>query len=280
VLAKYILGCGPPPRPFYLQGDVDCSGRVDYLDAIRLARYLYGDGWLHGWPCEYWVVYYLDTTGLTEAQIMAMWYAETLEPPDSLTARFRSDLARVRNELTAYEPALDGLFYSPHWPPSMIYLRVDSMTAQAIADSTYHAWDSLNLALQLDALSVYLWREGQIYVFRLYFSGLKNPSVLASAYADLPGVQYASTGWNIGERSHSVWPHVKYDTATYLLTQGWGDCPSGCLNKRFYYVVATPDSMWFVGSWLRISGAPHNPPEWWPQACENLQRSPLHFLCE
>jgi hypothetical protein len=278
-LVNYLFRKADPPQPFYLQGDVDCSGRIGLRDPVRLVSYLFRQDWRAS-PCEWCGRYYLDESGLTEARIMALWYAETLEPPADLTLRFQSDLAVIRNDVIEAEPALDGLFYSPAWTPSVIGLYVDSLTAHAIADSSYHAWDSLNQVLQLDSLWVGSWYEGVVYSFRLHFQGLKNPGVLASAYAGLPGVLYPSYGGKIGQDMNNVWPYVKQDTATYLFVQGWGDCPAGCIRKRFYYVVATPDSTWFVGSWLRVSGASDAPPDWWPQACENLQRSYLNFLCD
>jgi hypothetical protein len=162
-------------------------------------------------------------------------------------------------------------------------MYVDSVTALAIADSSYHAWDSLNGALQCDSVWNTLWvDEFRIYVFRLRFRGLKNPSILADSYAALPGIAFtATTGERFGDPPGNVWPYVDHDTVTYLFFRGWGDCPSGCVNKQFYYVVAAPDSVWFVGTWLRVSSGGSEPlPPWWPQACENLQRTWLQFLCD
>jgi hypothetical protein len=272
-LAHYIFGRGNPPEPFYLLGDYDCTGRVDFLDLIQLVDWLYRDGHM---PCEWRGHYYLDTSGLTEASVMAMWYAETLEPPDEVTARFQSDLLRVRTELTAYESAPNGIFFAPPWPVSLIHVWVDSATAYAIADSSYHAWDSLNLAFGLDSLWVASWFEGRYYTFYLRFSGVKNPSVLGEAYGRLPGVRNALWGPGVGGPTNGMWPYIGPHAATYLFTQGWGDCFAGCIYRRFYYVSVTPDSVWFNGMWPDGSDGL---PDWWPQACENLRRSPFSHWC-
>jgi hypothetical protein len=272
-LANYLFKEGEPPRPFYLLGDLDCTGCVDFLDLIRLVNYIFRNGSRCIWVGHY----YLDQSGLTEARLMAMWYAKTLEPPDSLADRFQSDLARVRAEFTGCPSALNGIFFSPPWPLGEVRFLVDSATAHAIADSSYYAWDSLNQALALDSVTVSTWIEGLIYRFNLHFSSFMNPEVVAEAYRSLPGVLDAYAGIFVGEPPSSLWPHVQGDTATYLFKQGWDDCLAGCIYRRFWFVEVTPDTVRFIGTRPDGTGLE---PAWWPRACENLVRSFCRHLCD
>jgi len=278
-LVNYLFRKGSRPVPFYALGDADCSGLVGVTDVIRLVNYLYRyDEVSQPNLCEFYGRYFLDATGFSEAALMAMWYSEELEPPTELTDRFQSDLARIRIQLWQRQPYLDGVFFWEPWQPSLIRLGVDSITAAAIRDSSYHAWDSLNLNFELDSLEESL-DLGYAAYFKLRFAGLKNPEVIAQAYASLPGVTYSAAPGQGGENSNGVWPNPEGDTITYLFHAGWGDCPSGCVCKRFFFVGASSDSVWYIGDWLRVPGQGDPPPAWWSEACINLSRTYWDFLC-
>jgi hypothetical protein len=273
-LVDYIFRHREQPRPFYLQGDADCSGRISAADVITLVNYWFRGGQI----CEFCGRYFKDTSGMAEAELMALWYSDELTAPLDLAVRFKDDLRRVRTELSAQVPSLDGIFFRPPWTPSLIMLGVDSVTAQAIRDSLYVAWDSLNESFGQDSLWEYLDFGYEAY-FRLRFSGLKNPNVISASYEGLPGVLYAYPPGHAGEEPAEIWPYQTGDTVTYLFKAAWGDCQAGCGHKRFIFVGATDDTTWLIGEWSRTSGQGDGPPPWWDQACRNLSRIYLSFLC-
>ena len=265
---NFVFRGGPPPKPCYLQGDATCDGWVNTRDIVTLVSYMYR----HGGVCEFCAqVLIQEREFIVESDFMAMWYAGTLEPPADLAGRFKSDLHQIRTELTEADPALDGLFFAHPWQPSRISVAFDSTTAHAIRDSNYHAWDAFNLQYGLTSVSEQAWIEGHLYWFELQFSGLKNPTVLAAAYDGLPGMLWTSAGGRAGGYQHNVLPRVQGDSVFYLLMQGWGDCPSGCMHSRFYYVKGTSDSLTFVGRWPTRDDPFEPKPDWWPATCEHLR---------
>lgn len=276
-LANFLFGRGNKPQPHYLQGDVNCSGDITILDVIVLVRHLY----FKAAVCEFCGWEWDDSTGHYESQVMAMQYAGSLEPVDTLVERFQGDLIRIRSELSSFEPMLDGLFMGRRWSKvSAISIQVDSVTAHAILDSTYFEWDSLNVLFGMDSVWKYLWFEGRSYFLGLSFQGIKNPDVLADAYAKLPRVISSGAFGNSGSEWQNVYPYVSGDTVTYLLTQAWGDCPSGCINARYYYAKTLPDSAWYVGTWSRIYRESHDQPDWWDETCRNLNRVHEYITCD
>jgi hypothetical protein len=273
-LVNFVFKGGPPPESYYLQGDATCDGWVDARDIVALVSYWFRERSL----CDFCASVFPDSALLLEAQVMAMWYAEALEPPLGLTKRFQSDLRFIRTVLIQDDPALDGIFFTVPWGQlSFIYLGLDSATAHQVADSSYHAWDLLNLRTGLDSVREFAWIPN---VMCLYFAGVKNPDVLAAAYKDLPGALWAEAKGRGGDPTTNVVPIAQNDTVAYLFMQRWGDCPSGCTHARYYYVRGTRDSLWYVGRWPTGSNASEPKPSWWPSICEHLQLVEPYTPCE
>lgn len=276
-LVNYVFKGGPEPEPYYLQGDATCDGWVDARDIVALVSYWHRERSL----CDFCASVFPDSALLLEAQIMAMWYANTLEPPMKLTKRFLADLHRIRTELTEADPALDGLSFAVTWGyVSVITVSFDSITAHQIRDSSYHGWDSLNECYGLTSVTEHLWYEGLAYWLTLQFSGVKNPSVLASAYGTLPGAEWASAGGTAGAPETDILPRVHGDTVAYLLLQGWGDCMVGCGHTRYYYVRGTSDSLRYLGRWPTSDDWSEPKPTWWPATCEHLRLRNPYLECE
>jgi hypothetical protein len=97
---------------------------------------------------------------------------------------------------------------------------------------------------------------------------------LAERYAELPGVEDASEEIRLGDGS-TICVTPDEPAWHYVVDQGSGDCPSGCIDHDFSYFVTTEDgAVTPSGSWTSRSGDPT--PSWVTQyvtgkACHGLQ---------
>jgi hypothetical protein len=264
-LVDYAFRGGPAPQPVLAVGDLNCRGGVGAADIVYLVNYVYRSG---PPPCDYCGPRWEDTSGFTEAEIMAMWYSDSIVGPPLLRARMQNDLRRIRTQFGPAHAGITGASFVAPWDPSHIRLAVDSATHDAMVEGNYHDWDSLNNLYSLSEFSFGGYGFSG-WALDLRFQGLQNPKHLAAAYSQLPGVNRITYGGYAGSWP-SVYPLQRGETITYLFEYAWGDCPSGCIDHIYWYSAATDDKVWFIGEWdARLPGTP---PAWWPEAYENLNR--------
>ena len=87
----------------------------------------------------------------------------------------------------------------------------------------------------------------------------------------LDGVRSAEpNGWSGDNNNVYPW-RLDGGGLSYLWREGWGDCPAGCINNRFWYFRVNDGLIDFVGTFqLHADPEPH----WWEEA----KRAWYHYM--
>jgi hypothetical protein len=156
-----------------------------------------------------------------------------------------------------------GFQYPTYLGQLILYFDNDSI-GQSVLDTTYHAWDSLNGYFRLDSMEARAYKT--LIAVTMFFHPRLDAKYLAKAYQGLPGLKALDYGGSlhIGDGSQM---YVGYDQGQEVMISrvAWGDCPSGCLNSKFFFfrVVQEKRGDWhieLVGSYQLNLGLPE--PEW------------------
>jgi hypothetical protein len=205
-----------------------------------------------------------------EAKSLALELNGGLEAPEDLWLRIANELLGIRS-MFGDEYNGVNIRFVPNWVPGKISIGLDDETAQRIVDGNYHAWDDLNKRFGA-TVSDLRQRPGRSHVY-ITFDARYHPVRVAEYYESLPGVRYAERSGRLTRESDL---HARFDgkVISYLFYKGWGDCPSGCINREYWYVGHEWDRPYIIGHWAKVYDSASNsaPPEpdWWEEAKLNL----------
>jgi hypothetical protein len=208
---------------------------------------------------------------IVEAKLLSLELSGELEVPEELWHRLASELLAIRSTLADEYGGVNTRFV-PNWAPGRISVSLDDETAQQIADGAFHMWDDLNDQFGA-TFSELRQRPGRSRVY-ITFDSKYHPVRVAEYYHNLPGVRYAERS---GRLTFASDLHARFDgdVISYLFYKGWGDCPSGCINREYWYVGYRWDRPYVIGHWAKIydgaSNSSPSPPDWWEEAKLNLQ---------
>jgi hypothetical protein len=149
-----------------------------------------------------------------------------------------------------------------------LYFKDDAF-GQAVLKGHYHYWDSLNRLFNLDTITVSRISYLNYIVARLVFKGRLNGKFLGEAYGKLPGVADADPGgFYIGDFSKLIPWRDEFGQICFLIDVGWGDCPAGCINHKYFYFKQILDptnrkrEFTLFGSFQNYINPP---PPWWEE---------------
>lgn len=195
-----------------------------------------------------------------EGMLAALWLSGELLAPRDLGVRIAIDLHAIRR---AYADSVGRVReFRPPWVPSRIAIGANAEGMRKIREGSYPELEALNDLYGLTHLdtSTGIWDFAGVAT--LYFSGQKNPEVIARAYDQLSGLRYATAGrWS--DDYPGVYPWFLDKGISYLFYNGWGDCPAGCINRIFHYVRVVDGEIEYVGRyhyWIE------DEPAWWAEA--------------
>jgi hypothetical protein len=201
-----------------------------------------------------------------EAELIALCLSGELVSPYSLSNQVLMDLANIRSAYgDKFEP-IQRIRFGPPWVPGCLLVGFDSSTAEMVANGEYHAWDWLNIKYQVTEIDTMDIRNNWIV---LYFKDKLHPQRLSELYTVLPGITYAEPNGFYGDFSN-VYPRQIMGGISYLFREGWGDCPCGCTNNRYWYFVVELNRHRFIGYWFPDED-PIMPP-WWEEAKRNIDQ--------
>ena len=201
-----------------------------------------------------------------EAELIALCLSGELVAPDNLSDLVLMDLANIRSAFgDRFEP-IKSIRFRPPWVAGCLLVGFESSAAEMVANGEYHAWDELNMEYQVTEIDTTSIRNNWVI---LYFKDKLNPRHLLGLYSGLQGVRYAEPNMRFGGSSN-VYPGQTMRGISYLFSEGWGDCPSGCMHHRYWYIVVELNRHIFIGYWFPDED-PVKPP-WWREAERNIDQ--------
>ena len=165
---------------------------------------------------------------LQEAQILAIDVSGELLPPQELTQQILNDLAAIRK---AY-PIIADINYLPHYRPDELMVGISKDAAEQFKAGQYHGLDELNKqygVIAIDANHIY---HGSLNILVLKFDKIYNAELLSDIYeqANPEGLVYAEPDYVAGDSDT-----IHAEPPDYTFIEGWGDCPAGCINHRYWH---------------------------------------------
>jgi hypothetical protein len=185
-----------------------------------------------------------------QLELLAIELVPDLTADSTVHGRLVSDI----EALWVHEPLIDGITYRPDHNGTQIVVGGDAATLQAMGNGTYTDWDCAN-----DWYEMVDVRQHTSTVV-VEFEGTYDLQRIADEYANFPGISWAEPDFLIGDGS-TVCATIDGDTYHYVFDKASGDCPSGCINHRYYYFTTDlAGTITEHGSWSNTS--PSDPPDW------------------
>src|SRR5881397_1120874 len=176
--------------------------------------------------------------------------------PAELRAAYLEDANRLalRDRDTVVDVYHIHTFPSPTTRSLMLELRASDAWVQALArreiptgDPTV---DTLLARYALSVGSVFTLSNGDVFL-TLGSAGPLNVKALGTLFAGIPGVKSAEPNGAVGDGADIV---GSLNSAVLLhYSVGYGDCPSGCIARRFYHFAVRDDG---TVEYLGASGSP------------------------
>jgi hypothetical protein len=195
-----------------------------------------------------------------EAAAMAIWLTGDRYAPEDLYRTINYDLGAIRDRFENDIPEVDIRFLPP-WIVSEVIAGLWDSGIEKLRSGNWPEFTALNDSFHLTELDT-TRMSAHSYV-TLEFEGQQHPVVIGEAYQALDDVQYAEpNGW-AGDYSNVYSRHLDGGGMSYLWRDGWGDCPAGCINNRFWYFRVTDGLIDYLGTFeLGVDPEPH----WWDEA--------------
>jgi hypothetical protein len=223
-----------------------------------------------------------------EAELMALFLDSTIVAQSNTYSEMERALTVFREQYATFDSAWwfkpedyyhddrDWInvaqiqFRYPHYVGKLKIEFHDSI-AQVVSDADYHDWDSLNAYYHLDSLQVYYGTFGIPAI--LFFHPRLDSKRLAVLYQALPGIWDVTTSTFRSDGSNLLPWRDTDGRICFLADLGWGDCPSSCIQHRYYYfkqrhVGFERNIFYLVGSFQ--TGDPM--PSWWDEISPAKQR--------
>lgn len=208
-------------------------------------------------PAELRAAYYDDAARLALRDLLAVGFSGIRIPGEAIRPYYNA-LVLVYNAgaLPARDTVVDVYAIHTFVQPATreLYLLVadNQRWAQRLAHDSLPTGNASidqlleEYGLSFDRLHVL---TGQLLIV-LRSAAPLSMTGLASRFAGISGVRAGPNGWwgdgNDIEGSHNDVTHVDYSV-------GYGDCPAGCINRRFYHFAVRDDG---TVDFLGASGSP------------------------
>lgn len=195
-----------------------------------------------------------------ESEAAALWLSGELTAPDTLRENLLSGYRSIRNKYREKIPQLDEVIFVPPWVPGELLIELSESAVRALRLGEYHDLDSLNTLYGVVEIDTNLLDFiGWVY---LKFEDSLHPKRLAEYYGEIESVEDTSPNSYVGGGNDN-YPWLIHNGISCLFKKGWGDCPAGCINNRFWYFKVYEDHVDYIGTFVK----PADPyPSWWNEA--------------
>jgi hypothetical protein len=161
-----------------------------------------------------------------EANYLALETSGALVAPVGLTDRIKADLSLIR----ATFPEVANIYVRPSWAPGSVVVKLTAESYQAHLAGSYGELDPL--------LKVFGGSVADTFHTMPYLLISHDPKYhserLSEVIATVKGVVGASADILLGDGND-----IEVSGSRYTFTQGWGDCPAGCIHKERRTFVVT-----------------------------------------
>jgi hypothetical protein len=211
-------------------------------------------------PAPLRAAYLEDATRLALRDLLAGGYAEIPIPRDAVQPYYDA-LVLVYNAtgLPARDSVVDA--YRIHtfpWPTTrslMLWAAGSEAWVQRLARRELPTGeptvDSLLSRYSLSVGSVYTMHDGDV-LLTLGASEPLNVTALAPLFGGITGVRYSEPNGPVGD-GNDIQGSTNASAVRLAYSVGYGDCPAGCISRRFYNFSVQADG---TVEYLGASGAP------------------------
>lgn len=202
-----------------------------------------------------------------EAEAAALWLSGDLVAPTDLYEDLLGGYSLIRSEFSDSIPELDQVVFVSPWMPGELLVKLTEDAIAELRRGEYHDLDSLNAYYRVAEVDTHL--IDFIGWMHLIFEGRLHPERLAEDYSRVPSLLYAEPN-GIWSNQADNYPLLIDGGISYLFRYGWGDCPAGCINNRFWYfkVYEVSGEVEYLGTFV----SPDDPePDWWDEARINYE---------
>ena len=190
----------------------------------------------------------------TNLESLAIAMTGALTAPQAVYDRLLVDIPAIHQQMSTIAPNSGTINHLPVDDMTSLMVGFDATHLAEVQAGTYSHWDCPNSWYELQSTS----SLGS--AIQLNFEGIYNMPLLATEYATLPGVQYAERNWMAGGGS-TICGTIDGNTWHIVMVHGYGDCPSGCINRDYYYFTTIPGGApVYVDSWANSSS--NQAPSW------------------
>lgn len=159
-------------------------------------------------------------------ELLSLTLTNKVVAPTRIYKRVTRDVAKIKKK----NSRLSSIKHrSPHDGKTLL-LDVSGQTQQAIQNGTYTDWDCLNQHYVKKSHSTPSYGS---YV-KLELKGLYDVGIVGKDYEALRGIKNAGPNRRIGD-GPTICAERKGDVYHYVFVDAWGDCPSGCINHKYWY---------------------------------------------
>lgn len=199
-------------------------------------------------PPELRAAYVEDASRLALRDLQATGYSEIPIPQDAVEPYY-AGLVAVYNagSLPARDSVVDvyhiHTFGSPETRSLLLQLLGTEPWVERLARDEIPtgepAIDTLLARYALSLGSVYPLHEGDV-LLTLESSDPLNISALAPLFSGIGGVRFAAPNGRVGD-GHDIGGSIEESRVLLDYSVGFGDCPAGCIGRRFYHFAVRDD---------------------------------------
>ncbi|MCK5381879.1 MAG: T9SS type A sorting domain-containing protein [Candidatus Latescibacteria bacterium] len=181
-----------------------------------------------------------------DAIILTLRHQEGIRFDSTLAAEIDAGLAAARTEIDT----LNSIHAFCDYAPNELLVSTDASWNQAWQRKEILTGESYidSLGLEYGLIEVRPHRFLDLYYFVLTFATLLEMRQLSEHYQQHPEVKYADPNffWGGGDNGDNIEYLKKNEVHHFAFSHGWGDCPSGCGERYYWYVSVVSGDTGYV----------------------------------
>jgi hypothetical protein len=205
---------------------------------------------------------------IKEAELIALYLSGEIVAPDDLFYKVLNNLRLIRSSFNNSEN-INNISFNPPLISTLL-IKFDNSSSSKVKNGTYHDWNELNLKYNVTNINQRLLSRFNLIILDFNYS--YHPRYIRNLYENLSGVLYVEIDSMYGI-SRNIYPRIKDNIISYLFFRGGGDCPSGCIYRKYWYFIFENDQPKLIGVWNNNEDSEEL--DWWNEAKINIDEFEL-----